>query len=91
VWLLAESAPSDSRTAIILAVIGLTTGVVVAVVTGVFALLTARTNRDAATVAAPVTLPVEHGLYERVAVLERRADDADDRFDRHERTRHRDD
>ena len=89
-WLLAEGTPSDSRTAIVLAVIGLTTGVMVAVVTGIFALLSARANRNAAAV-APVPLPVEHILYERVAVLERRADDTDDRLDRHERMRHRDD
>lgn len=91
-WLLAPAAPADSdpNTAIILAVIGLLTAVLVAVATGVFSLLSARQNRTGAAPPAPTPLHADHVLYERVAVLERRTDDADERFDVMDRARARD-
>lgn len=88
-WLLAADAPAsqDSHTAIILGVIALLTGVLVAVVGGIFSLLSARASRSS----LPPLLD-DVPLHERVAVLERRADDADDRdetqdrrLDQHER------
>lgn len=96
----------DPQTAIILAVLGLLGLVLVAVVTGVFSLMSARANRVTPSLPAPVPTVTEHVLYERVAVLERRADDSDERdevqdrrLDQHERAldidsvdwRHRDD
>lgn len=87
-WLFAAETPAqDSQTAIILGVIGLLTAVLVAVATGVFSVMSARASRNAAA-NPPDTIP----LHERVAVLERRADDADERdetqdrrLDQHER------
>lgn len=84
-WLAAaeESANQDAQTAIILGVIGLLTAVLVAVATGVFSLLSAKANRTAPaqppSVNAAPDLEVVGNLRERVAVLERRADDADER------------
>lgn len=82
-WLEAVDAPQDSQTAIILGVIGLLTAVLVAIATGVFGLLSARQNRTAP--APPSPLNGSSGdvsqLRERVAVLERRADDNDERDD----------
>lgn len=84
-WLEAATEPAnqDAQTAIILGVIGLLTAVLVAVATGVFSLLSAKANRTAPappppTPAAPTLDAVGH-LRERVAVLERRADDSDER------------
>lgn len=81
-WLTAADAPADSQTAIILGVIGLLTAVLVALATGVFSLLSARANRTEPAPPSPVPVPAgDHVLYERIAVLERRADDSDERFD----------
>lgn len=58
----------------------------VAVATGVFSLLSARANRTAP--APPPPTPELNGvgaLRERIAVLERRADDADDRDEMQDR------
>jgi len=74
-------ASQDGQTAIILGVIGLLTAVLVAVATGVFSLLSARANRTAPAPPPPL-LPESDAMghvRERLAVLERRADDADDR------------
>jgi hypothetical protein len=80
-WLIAVDAPApDSQTAIILGVIGLLTAVLVALATGVFSLLSARANRTEPAPPSPVPVPAgDHVLYERIAVLERRADDSDER------------
>lgn len=77
-WLAVADSPAgqDAQTAIVLGVIGLLTAVLVAVATGVFSVLTARANR---TTPAPVSPMGDHTLFERVAVLERRADDSDER------------
>lgn len=83
--LAAEQQPGqDAQTAIILGVIGLLTAVLVAVATGVFTLLSARANRTAPAPPPPTATTSFDGevvgnLRERVAVLERRADDSDDR------------
>lgn len=78
-----QTANQDGQTAIILGVIGLLTAVLVAVATGVFTLLSAKAGRTAPAPPPPVTNVVDGDmaglLRERVAVLEDRADDSDDR------------
>ncbi|NUP83918.1 MAG: hypothetical protein HOV96_40970 [Nonomuraea sp.] len=84
----AEAPAQDSNVTLILGIVGSVSLVLVAVVGGVFSLLTAKQNRTSASPPAPVpTTPVDleavmtrlarHG--ERLAVLEHRAEDADAR------------
>lgn len=85
-WLAAAADPSaqDGETAIILAVIGALSLVLVAAVSGLFALLSAKANRTAPAPPPPTAAPNPDGISvirERIAVLERRADDSDERDD----------
>jgi hypothetical protein len=86
-WLTAADAPApDSQTAIILGVIGLLTAVLVAVVTGVFMLLSARANRTepappASTPNASADLAFRDYVVGELAVNRKRDDDNDERDD----------
>lgn len=86
-WLTAADAPApDSQTAIILAVIGLLTAVLVAVATGVFTLLSARANRTepappSSTSNASADLVFRDYVVGELAVNRKRDDDNDERDD----------
>lgn len=85
-WLGAtEPAASDAQTAIILAVIGLLSLVLVAVVTGIFSLLTAKANRTSPAPPQSGTPPQDLAFRDHVigelAVGRQRDDDNDDRDD----------
>ena len=74
-WLIAASSGAqDTQNALVLAIVGALSGLLVALATGVFNLLTARqVRREGALPENAQTL-----LFERTAVLQARADDCDD-------------
>lgn len=97
-WALAAaaSAPPETNLSIVIAIIGLLSGVLVAVATGVFSLLSAKQNRTAPAPPAPTADGRSAGhwhdevsdirrdvsfLRERVAVVEQRSDDTDEVLD----------
>ena len=75
------SAPGVSDQLIIM-VGGVITAAIVALGGVLVAIVNSRSNKTSASPPAPVPQPSsDHVLYERTAVLTRRADDADERFD----------
>lgn len=90
-WLLAADAPpvpQDSQTAIVLGIIALLTGVLVAVVGGVFSVLSARANRTEPSPPAPtpgMDLAFRDYVVGELAVARQREDDSDERDDMQDR------
>jgi hypothetical protein len=82
VWLTAASSGAqDTQNALVLAIVGALSGLLVALATGVFNLLTARQVRREG------SLPedAQTMLFERTAVLTQRADDSDERDETQDR------
>lgn len=79
-WAAAGDAQTqDAQVAIILAVIGLLTAVLVAVIGGFFTMKTARASRTEPAPPTDLGPRLDTRAYERIAVTERRMDDNDDR------------
>lgn len=78
--LAAETPPAGVSDQLIIMVGGVITAAIVALGGVLVAIVNSR-NRTTSSPPAPGTSADEHVLYERTAVLARRADDADERFE----------
>lgn len=72
-WLAAASGGSEAQNALVLAIVGAGSALLVAIATGLFQLLSARQGRREEPESAQTL------LFERTAVLASRADDSDER------------
>jgi hypothetical protein len=79
VWLLAASTGQDTQNALVLAIVGGLSALLVALATGLFQLLAAKQGRQQTPENAQTL------LFERTAVLAARADDSDDRDETQDR------
>jgi uncharacterized membrane protein YgaE (UPF0421/DUF939 family) len=79
VWLAAASGGQDAQNALVLAIVGGLSALLVALATGLFQLLAAKQNRQQTPENAQTL------LFERTAVLASRADDSDDRDETQDR------
>ena len=81
--LLAADAPPPAGVSdqLIIMVGGVITAAIVALGGVLVAVVNSRANRTSPSPPAPTPTVNEHELYERTAVLSRRADDGDERFD----------
>lgn len=84
----AQSGVSDQ---LIIMIGGVVTAAIVALGGVLVAMVNRGSSRTTASPPAPVPTPSDHVLYERTAVLTRRADDGDDRFDVMDRSLHNQD
>ena len=66
---------------------GVITAAIVALGGVLVAVVNSRSNRTSPSPPAPTATPNDHVLYERTAVLSRRADDGDERFEALDRGR----
>lgn len=78
-WLAAASGGQDAQNALVLAIVGGLSALLVALATGLFQLLAAKQNRQQTPENAQTL------LFERTAVLASRADDSDDRDETQDR------
>ena len=76
------TAPAGVSDQLVIMVGGVITAAIVALGGVLVAIVNSRANRTTPSPPAPVAVPSsDHVLYERTAVLSRRADDSDERFD----------
>jgi hypothetical protein len=80
VWLLEASGAQDAQNQLVLAIVGASGLLLVAIATGLFTVWAAKQNRNNA---VPENAQVL--LFERTAVLSARADDSDDRDEAQDR------
>ena len=80
-WLAAASGGQDAQNALVLAIVGALSALLVAVFTGLFQLLAARQSRQQ----TQVPENAQTLLFERTAVLIARADDSDERDETQDR------
>lgn len=76
----ADAPPAGVSDQLIIMVGGIITAALTLLGGVLVAMVNSRSNRTAPSPPAPTTGNSDHVLYERTAVLTRRADDADDRF-----------